>query len=439
MKHLFWIVTLIALLVSCHRDELPVEDITGAISFDIAYQTRAVTEYTDDAGANPLTSMSVFAYLTDGDWSASATPNFMYNKQVARTGVGAPWIYTPLLYWVPNKQHSFFAYVPHVESNTRFDLSLPTQTGAPQFTYKPEMDVAKHIDLLYADPVYNKSNPSTSGANNPIQFNFHHALTKITFSAGLESGYAITSQQTGTTVTVEAITLSNLWGIGLFTFGNPVSWIPDTQADDKDNPDYYVNTFDITDPGLAEIKLDATKQNITTNKGAMMVIPQNITGRAGTDKPLLSIIVRIDKLPLTNSEHRLISYDLDNVIDQFETGQAINFEFEYDGSGIIPCSIRATVTPWDDEEVDGNTDRTYLNVSGLTATIQADSSYTIYYWTNAAGGASASVSGIAGGAVSGGRSSTSNGSFTYTPANTGIGTVVITAGQISRTVTINVN
>lgn len=59
-----------------------------------------------------LTTIGVFAYLTDGDFDQStATPGFMFNQKVERAGNGSPWTYSPVKYWSNNTTDrlSFFA------------------------------------------------------------------------------------------------------------------------------------------------------------------------------------------------------------------------------------------------------------------------------------------------------------------------------------------
>ena len=113
-----WILALLPFCLSaCGDSASPGSDAPSglaAIGFSptVEAQTRAA-DFTKDN----LTSMGVFAYLTQGtDFGTSSTPNFMYNQKVEKTaGSGGSWIYTPVKFWPANSNDklSFFAYAPH--------------------------------------------------------------------------------------------------------------------------------------------------------------------------------------------------------------------------------------------------------------------------------------------------------------------------------------
>ena len=108
-----------------------------------------------------LTTIGVFAYLTDGDFDQStATPGFMFNQKVERAGNGSPWTYSPVKYWSNNTTDrlSFFAYAPYeaapaVGTNKGIVLSGKTDKGIPfiDFTLKDATKLTEMVDLVVAD------------------------------------------------------------------------------------------------------------------------------------------------------------------------------------------------------------------------------------------------------------------------------------------------
>lgn len=174
------------------------------------YAGNAATKatYGDITTDNLKTSadgFGVFAYYTlHNVWSASATPNFMYNQQVKynasanTTLYPQKWEYTPLKYW-PNGQNetvveagtvndkvSFFAYAPHIATanvNTVpaagqgiTAMSANTATGAPTITFTVPAKPEEQIDLLWATPIKDQTKQSITGT---VAFTFHHALAKL--------------------------------------------------------------------------------------------------------------------------------------------------------------------------------------------------------------------------------------------------------------------
>ena len=166
----------------------------------------------------------VFAYQTTGNYSASATPNFMYNTKVST----ASWTYSPVKYW-PNQiadgntdsqpatayqadKVSFFAYAPHVAATASTGavtggtdegitaLTTNGTAGDPKVTYKVSADLDKQVDLLWAVSKGATWTNVASGTNTPangkpylnlqkpaigtaIHFYFKHALAQLTLTA----------------------------------------------------------------------------------------------------------------------------------------------------------------------------------------------------------------------------------------------------------------
>ena len=213
-------------LSACAKIETEKPVVDEPINF-AAYSGNAITKagaYGEETTASLKTNgFGVFAYQTTGDYSSSATPNFMYNTKVST----ASWTYSPVKYW-PNQiqagntdaqpatafqadKVSFFAYAPHVTATAStgavastdegiIALTANSASGDPKVTYKVTDDLDKQVDLLWA-----VSNGATwtnvaGGANTPtdgkpylnlqkpaigtaIHFYFKHALAQINLKA----------------------------------------------------------------------------------------------------------------------------------------------------------------------------------------------------------------------------------------------------------------
>lgn len=133
---------------------------------------RTGTTRAEEITTANLTSMGILAYYTGqaNFDAANATPSFMYNQPVTKSGT--TWTYTPLKYWPNNPEDkvSFFAYAPH--NATGVTLSSADHTGYPYLTYEVPAAEANQTDLLASLPLLDKN-----GEN--LTFTMKHALTKV--------------------------------------------------------------------------------------------------------------------------------------------------------------------------------------------------------------------------------------------------------------------
>lgn len=240
----------------------------------------------------------VFAYQTTGDYSASATPNFMYNTKVST----ASWTYSPIKYW-PNTiagttetgaktdgdnakgyhadKVSFFAYAPHVDATAATGAVTPTeegiialttniQEGDPKVTYKVSTDLNKQVDLLWA--VYNSDDVWTNvagGTNTPtkgypylnlqkpaintaIHLYFRHALAQLRVRAlaAYNQVAAGGTRQNGVKITIEKVELSipGQYQTAVLNLNNTGVALVDSKPQPK-----WENPADATDPFSLEI------------------------------------------------------------------------------------------------------------------------------------------------------------------------------------------
>ena len=224
-----------------------------AISFG-AYAGNSITKagaYGEETTTALQTNgFGVFAYQTTGDYSSSATPNFMYNTLVS----GASWTYSPIKYW-PNQiqagntdsqpatayqadKVTFFAYAPHVAATASTGVVADTNEGItaltsnatagdPKVTYKVTDDLDKQVDLLWAvsngstwTNVAGTTNTPTSGKpylnlqkpaiGTAIHFYFKHALAQINLKAvaAYNQVAAGGTAQNGVKITIASVELT---------------------------------------------------------------------------------------------------------------------------------------------------------------------------------------------------------------------------------------
>lgn len=208
-KYLFFAALAAVALGACTKVETIKETVETPVLFGV-YAGNSATKatYGDITTDNLKTSadgFGVFAYYTlNNAWSATATPNFMYNQQVKYNASANPtlypkkWEYTPLKYW-PNGQNStaveagtindkvsFFAYAPHIATAALGTvpasgegitaLSANTAAGAPTVTFTVPSAADKQIDLLWATPMKDQTKQSITGT---VDFTFKHALAKL--------------------------------------------------------------------------------------------------------------------------------------------------------------------------------------------------------------------------------------------------------------------
>lgn len=237
MKKLLFFTMSAMLLAACSSEELSAPETSkevadnAVVKFD-AYALRGLTragaagDVTNDNIGNK--GFGVFAYYTEGaTYSKKATPNFMYNQKVTKSGTA--WTYEPAKYW-PNQfgnnansektdYVTFFAYAPwteftpttgkpvvadanavHDQNYNIIGINDNKTAGDPIVKYVVDTDPATSVDLLWgvaadattyapvtADgdiqnveglPFLNLIKPS-SAVDSKVKFNLRHALAKV--------------------------------------------------------------------------------------------------------------------------------------------------------------------------------------------------------------------------------------------------------------------
>lgn len=248
-----------AVLTSCGTERV---DTRGGENTEIGFATHLTrgSEIANAAGVAAEGGFSVWAFQHTGTWStASDKVIFIDNTglgygHVTGNAAGTEWNYGPPKYWPAGKMISFFAYTPH-------GCAMPDGTdaaGVPAITYEVPDEVANQKDLMIAAPVLDATGP------NPVNEVFHHALSRITFSAckaDLMPGE----------VKITTIGLKNIRYRGSTTLQTPVSWAVDT----------HTYNYALFDDLLLDVTLGAganAAQNVTAPNGAMFLMPQELNG-----------------------------------------------------------------------------------------------------------------------------------------------------------------
>jgi hypothetical protein len=256
MKKLLFFTMSAMLMAACSSEELSVQDSpseasgNAVVKFD-AYALRGLTRAgavgdvtNDNVGEK---GFGVFAYYTDGaKYSKTATPDFMYNQKVVKTGDA--WTYEPAKYW-PNEfgetaksegtdYVTFFAYAPWtkfepttgrpVTTNARDEryniigIKDNSTAGDPIVQYVVDTDPATSVDLLWGVakespasyytpiagnttvtaglPFLNMVKPS-SATDGKLSFNLRHALAKVKVTIDF---IADAATPTGTSATINS-------------------------------------------------------------------------------------------------------------------------------------------------------------------------------------------------------------------------------------------
>lgn len=342
MKRLLLILFSVVSIVSCNSDSSDVEKDSIPLRFDTsgaAWTKETKGDYTGNSGANPIPDMVVYGYYTNNDnWfdvRNTAYPLFM--NEVIVTNTSGVWAYSPLRYFFPEGKHSFFAFAPYnsVVSDNRNSFSIPDNKGIPVLSYALSDEIAGHKDLLFGWK--NDVEQSTQGSS-PIEINFVHTTTKITFSARLADDYIIHPNKT---VRIKSITLSNIYTKGQArvqyntTSGSEgisgMEWI-----NQSDLQSIYLN---ITSQTLLNVGLTKTMTSISPSATALYMIPQNIASRGSEiGSPTLSLQAEVTNNITNTSETKTESFDMTLMEPKWQIwqpGSSLNFQISYSGDGSL--------------------------------------------------------------------------------------------------------
>lgn len=180
-------------MTSCSKDDasLSMAD-DNAIEFNTYIGRDAQSKAVVLDNTN-LKDFGVYAFYTsDAEWTNQATPNFMYNQEVTKSGDN--WTYSPKKYW-PTKNTkeyiSFFAFAPYFTADNGIAIkSVNTDKGTPTLTYTIAEGKLDELADFTADVIMNQSKSSAGATpdnlSSDVTFNFKHELSRLSITAQLD-------------------------------------------------------------------------------------------------------------------------------------------------------------------------------------------------------------------------------------------------------------
>lgn len=241
MKKIIYGAMAAAALLACSKEQVIEQNrANDEIGFSVVAenQTKAADEYDSN---NMMGAFTVSAtYTKDG-----STSWYFQNDNIAYEN--SAWVNTTATrYWSADGTHDFYAIV-------NGEMTMAETPAAPTVNFKPDTDVAKQKDLLYA------VTKGLTKSDNNVALNFRHALSQIQFKAK--------NTNPKLHVKISGVHVGNIPGEGKFNYPTetrPAEWVHLT-----DTPTDYTVTFD-----EVEVKGDKKSVDLTcTKEKSMLLIP----------------------------------------------------------------------------------------------------------------------------------------------------------------------
>lgn len=253
-QKLFWGLAAVALIFSsCSNNEEILNNEKGnpgSIGFEVSTgKTRAVTS---NLATLQASSTGFGVYATNGASALEFIKNegYLYQGNLWKWAVtDQDWPLTSAGYPI-----NFYAYFP------KNGLSLNSTLKS---TYTIDADPANQVDYLAARQAGIASRP----ASGKVSFDFKHILSKIDFK--VVTGAAVS-------VEVQSIAVKNVGNSGEFDFSS-MTW---SQA-----PGTFLQSHSYMRAPASQANMfvgKTTATDVTGSSGSLMLMPQNLTGRAWT-------------------------------------------------------------------------------------------------------------------------------------------------------------
>lgn len=307
---------LAALLISCAKessvvDSPEVKQPTQPAQSPIALSaytaqpiasTRADQELLAEGGIPNGKSIGVYAYYhsgtdsnadgiidTNGAWSASAKPDFMFNQQATNNADIDGFSYSPLKYW-PNTNHdklSFIGYYPYTttfsgseDANGIVLTKGSNDAGLPTFELTVSNDVDQQVDFLISDLLTGLPNgtsavsPSSATDRDhltivdKVRLLFHHATSKVTIRIAVDDAI----REDFMSMTISNLELTNIWRKGTVTpaYDALTGTTTINVTEDTTDPEHYQTTYTI-------VKADPDpEKTINHIKDCCLMLPQTL-------------------------------------------------------------------------------------------------------------------------------------------------------------------
>ena len=293
-----------------------------------------------DALQKSTEGFGVFGNYSSEGTTAGYGNNWFDNQQVTYSDT-KKWTYSPLKYWLPQGHIDFLAYAPF---NAGTVNNTYNNTYCLDFTVSSAID--KQIDLLWAHA------DNQTKDNNPVKFNFNHALAKI--------GYTVKTnvEGTGTTITLKKITLAGstaadpakaFYTKGTIDLSKPNGtdlWTTSTFPDRQNFEWYKGTTYNVaTSPSHPN-------DNREKDKDYLFVIPQNF--ESGHDNLYVIVEYTINYNLGKSGTINTMDYTVFSKIEKnFLQGKAYMINLNI---GLTPIEFDATVESWPADESIGDID-----------------------------------------------------------------------------------
>lgn len=433
MKRIVFYALIGFVYISCIDSREVVDVPTDDIAFHVDDIETKGSSITNDAGVNPLLSMTVFcAYTGNNKYGATASSNFLHQAQVTRSSVSGKWAVQPPASgsWGNSGYYSFFGYAPYTTSSS-VSYSPSTQAGPPTMNYSVPIVPTDQLDVLYT------SNSTINGIDMnlgslPVRFTFAHALSRIKFEGALAPTYA----SLGTSLKIAKIEINNLISSGVLSLNmngtytgiSGATWATDPIS--PSNP-YKTYTASIANNTLTNTTLSINSSILTGAAGNLILLPQTFSGRLSNEVPLMTIYFSETPSGGGSAVEKVKIVDLSTLSSQWQMGKSYTYKITYDGDADVPMAITAVVSDWDTQDTPIAIAGTYLSVAQTSYTVVTGNAVTIYYKTDGSPITATSTGGVT-------LSSVSNGFVFPSTAAPGVYTVTVKAGKLSRLVTVNV-
>lgn len=259
----------VLLAASCSNEEIVEQSQGQKIAFNVLSQ-NAIGRGTPITSANFATANRDFKV-----WAFTTAEKYIQGVQIKYDG--AKWDYANAAekaYW-PTQALNVFAISPAVHTGLTPGFGV---ISARNFTYTASTTNSEQVDVMYASKL-NVTKTSDAGT---VPLVFKHALSQIVFKGKAEAE--------AVKVRIKSIKVHNLKKTGTFTFPTAetaTSSAHGTWALTGDaTADYVVGTK--VDTGQDHIGLNTLPSNagqtidLTTDNGALLIIPQTTTAWATT-------------------------------------------------------------------------------------------------------------------------------------------------------------
>lgn len=254
--------TAATILVSCSNESV---EIRGEEQVKVGFSTLLTRGSSINSAADVASAggFSVWAYKHTGPWTTAIDKTILIDNAGGYGHVtsvdGVTWDYGAPQYWPLVKKVSFFAYTPHGYAS--WDGTL-TNDDIPVIECTVPLTAADQKDMMIAVPVYDDKGPD------PVQENFHHALSRITFSAlkadNLENKV----------VKINSIAINGVNNKGTTPLLTPVVW----SVNELSKQDYKLS---VLGGSLNNISLTiSTDQDLLPSGGTLFMMPQTFPSGA---------------------------------------------------------------------------------------------------------------------------------------------------------------